>query len=161
MPTDQAQINFIVDYHNQIRTNVSKPFSDLSVTTVYPSATDMRAVYWDFNLARMAQKWVEYLALKRLFQHDCNECRLLVNNQSISVGQNLFAVEGLAYDPTVIWQWSIGVWYNEKKNFLYGSATGSITGDFASIGHYTQLITAGVSRIGCGVAQFNGINPVY
>ena len=47
------------------------------------------------------------------------------------MGQNLFAVEGLPYDPVVIWQWSIlGGWFGEKKNFMYGAASGSNTGEY-------------------------------
>lgn len=111
--------------HNQIRSNVSYPSLNPNVTTVYPSATDMRAVYWDVSLARNAQKWVEYLAGYRLFKHDCNECRVLLNNQSISVGQNLFAVINLPYNATVLWQWSIlGAWYGEKSQFIYGATWG-------------------------------------
>ena len=126
-PTDQAQINFILDLHNQIRANTSYPNLNSSITTVYPSASDMRTVYWDIGLARNAQKWVEYLAANRLFQHDCNQCRLLLNNQSIIVGQNLFAVTDLAYDATVLWKWSIlGAWFGEKKNFIYGGSWGNL-----------------------------------
>ena len=66
-----------------------------------------------------------------MFQHDCNECRQLVNNQSISVGQNLFAITGLSYNSVVLWQWAIlGAWFGEKRNFLYGAASGSITGKY-------------------------------
>jgi hypothetical protein len=119
----------------------------------------MRQVYWDISLASLAQVWVEFLAATKTFDHDCNSCRLLLNNQSISVGQNLYAVENLAYDTVTIWDWAILTkgWYGEKYNFLYGASYGSTTGNFDTVGHYTQLVTAGVSRIGCGVAQINSI----
>jgi len=41
-PTNQSEINFILDLHNQIRSNVSFPNLNKNITTVYPTATDMR-----------------------------------------------------------------------------------------------------------------------
>jgi len=58
----------------------------------------MRQVYWDISLGSLAQVLVQYLAATKTFDHDCNSCRLLLNNQSITVGQNLYAVN-LTYDP--------------------------------------------------------------
>jgi hypothetical protein len=62
----------------------------------------MRQVYWDISLGSLAQVLVQYLAVTKTFDHDCNSCRLLLNNQSITVGQNLYAVN-LTYDPVTIW----------------------------------------------------------
>jgi hypothetical protein len=158
LPPDQTQIKYILSLHNQIRSNASYKYTFANTTTIYPSATNMRQVYWDISLASLAQVWVEYLAATKTFDHDCNSCRLLLNNQSILIGQNLFAVEYLDYDVVTVWDWAIlKGWYNEKPNFLYGAPYGSTTGNFDTVGHYTQLVTSGVSRIGCGVAQINSI----
>jgi hypothetical protein len=149
---DQTQINLILNMHNLIRSSVGYG----NTTKIYPNATNMRQVYWDISLANLAQVWVQYLAATNTFDHDCNSCRLLSNNVSISVGQNLYFSENVAYDTVNIWIQSIlNGWYGEKSNFVYGATYGSLTGNFGEVGHYTQMVTASVSRIGCGMAQAN------
>jgi len=149
---DQTQINLILNMHNLIRSSVGYG----NTTKIYPNATNMRQVYWDISLANLAQVWVQYLAATNTFDHDCNSCRLLSNNVSISVGQNLYFSENVAYDTVNIWIQSIlNGWYGEKSNFEYGATYGSLTGNFGEVGHYTQMVTASVSRIGCGMAQAN------
>ena len=57
---DKEQIDIILAEHNRVRSEVDPP------------AADMRVVYWDYGLARLAQRWAENC----VFDHDCSECRL-------------------------------------------------------------------------------------
>lgn len=82
-PTD-AEIKLILDTHNLYRSNVT------------PSATNLKALTWDHGLARLALR----LSAAGNFNHDCGGCRRLVNNGSVSTGQNLFAAWGMSYSST-------------------------------------------------------------
>jgi hypothetical protein len=79
-PTQQQ---LIVDVHNQIRSSVG-------------NASDLRVVSWDFDVARLAQRKAETCVLA----HDCFNCRRLVNNNTITIGQNAFAMF-YSYVPTL------------------------------------------------------------
>ena len=54
-PSNPTEINYILGLHNQVRSNVSFPNLNKSITTVYPTATDMRLEF-------------EYLRLKYFLQ---------------------------------------------------------------------------------------------
>ncbi len=101
---------------------------------------------WDFDLSRLAQRWAENC----VFDHDCNSCRRLLNNQTISVGQNAYALFSNAIDADTFWQQVMDLWLEEAQNFQYGR--GAVSGNFNDVGHYTQIINAEASRVGCGAA---------
>ena len=65
-----------------------------------PTATDLAALVWDFGLARLAQRRADTC----LFAHDCYSCRKLVNNRTITVGQNAYSSYGYSQ---LIWSWLI------------------------------------------------------
>ena len=111
-----VQISSIVSIHNQVRSSVDPP------------GTDLRAVLWDLGLASSAQKWAEYTVPN--LASDCSNCRKLVNNRSINVGQNTYILDGASYDQNSFWSTVIGSWSNQSSNFLYGSPSGSKTGKF-------------------------------
>lgn len=146
-PTDQ-EIQKILDLHNNERSIVN------------PSSSDMRLLFWDFGLARLAMN----LAVTSDFNHDCANCRRLLNNKTIYNGQNLYYSSGLAYEPSSTWTKVVNAWISEKINWKYGN--GSINGkkflviiiykilNFLitkgdAVGHYTQVVNANTVRIGC------------
>ena len=98
------EIKFIVNAHNRIRSEVT------------PTAVNMRVVTWNFALARLAQRWAE----TALIDHDCLNCRQLLNNRSLTIGQNGFFGFGMKYNASTFWQNVIKSWENEKNDFLYG-----------------------------------------
>ncbi|NWU67694.1 CRVP protein, partial [Pterocles burchelli] len=128
----EDQQELIVDKHNTLRREVK------------PTASNMLKMEWSPPAANNAQKWA-------------NQCTLShspVSRRTTNVpcGENLFMSSGPFSWPNVI-----QTWYNEEKNFEYG--TGAKTPG-AVIGHYTQLIWYNSHQVGCAVAycprnQFN------
>ncbi|NXU81432.1 CRIS2 protein, partial [Oreotrochilus melanogaster] len=127
---DQKQL--IVDKHNALRRAVNPP------------ASDMMKMEWNTAAAENAQKWA-------------NQCTLRHSTAAMRAtdkrcGENLY----MSTAPSS-WSRAIDAWYNEDKNFEYGTGAnpqGSV------IGHYTQLIWYNSYLIGCAVAycprnQFN------
>ena len=73
-----------------------------------------------------------------------------MNNRSLYIGQNAYAMFGTSFDPATFWVDVLKLWSDEKAKFQYD--VGAISGNFADIGHYTQLVNNGVGRVGCGAA---------
>ena len=128
-----TQINTILSLHNNAR------------SIVVPTAANMPRIVWDSRLARVAQS----RANQCIFAHDCGNCRRLLNNATIYVGQNAYAQGGGSFD----WSSPVQAWLGEKKFFAYGSSSGSSTGNWADVGHYTQIINDGTYAVGCGASQ--------
>lgn len=105
----QNEMQVILNSHNYVR------------SVVNPPASDMKALAWDDNLARIAQRWAEYCS----FGHDCQGCRSLPNNRGLMIGQNAYAIYGSSYDSS-FWANSINAFLTEAKYFVYGY--GSTTG---------------------------------
>jgi hypothetical protein len=98
---------------------------------------------WDPVLAREAAAWGSELAASGAFEHD--EDRGGDDPQ----GENLWAGTRGAYAPEEM----VGGWIEEKKYFRPGRfPENSTTGDFADIGHYTQLMWRETDRVGCALA---------
>ena len=111
---DQNSINTIVNIHNYYRSLVSNP-----------TASDMREVTWDVDLAMLAQNW----AAQGNLAHDCFTCRTPLNNYTTCVGQNAFkAPKDYANNLTNLWMSTVDSWYSEIQYFDYNSSSGSSTG---------------------------------
>ncbi|KAI7858521.1 CAP domain-containing protein [Circinella umbellata] len=88
---------------------------------------------WDATLAAYAQKWSD----RCVFEHS-----------SGSYGENL--AQGF---PD--WEGVVTAWYDENTEYDY-----SKPGFTHGIGHFTQLVWVGTTKLGCAVADCNG-NPLY
>ena len=73
------------------------------------------------NQARIAQS----RANQCIFSHDCS--RTALNNRTVHNGQNIYMQTG----GTFSWASAVNAWLAEKQYFVYGSATGSSTGNWA------------------------------
>ncbi|XP_021340630.1 cysteine-rich venom protein Mr30-like isoform X1 [Mizuhopecten yessoensis] len=118
----------ILNSHNTFRSNVS------------PTATNMRTMSWDVEVAMIAQKWAESCQLS----HDDGYSRYIPGR--FSVGQNL--AMGHAS-----WTVAITAWHDEVSAFTLGG-----TNVFSDVGHYTQMVWAETSKLGCGFAVCSGTN---
>ncbi|XP_067656171.1 uncharacterized protein [Haliotis asinina] len=115
----------IIDEHNRYRSGVQPP------------ATNMLKVYWNEELALIAQAWASNCKV----EHDAMSHRNIPGVYQI--GQNW------AKDYPH-WSDSIAAWHSEVKDFTYN---GSNVPD--KVGHYTQLVWADTTRVGCGFAKCN------
>ncbi|KAI3382439.1 hypothetical protein SNEBB_003491 [Seison nebaliae] len=124
----------IIDYHNKIRKQVS------------PHSTDMQEMVWDEDLAKIAAVHSTQCKL----YHDCNDCRATITKDRgvILPGQN-----GASGYPE--WAKAMAGWASEVQYWKFG--TGAIAGkDWHNIGHYTQMIFADSTRVGCAMSSCDG-----
>ncbi|KAH3736563.1 cysteine-rich venom protein latisemin-like [Dreissena polymorpha] len=121
----------ILDAHNTARRGVT------------PTASNMQLMTWDVSLANIAQRWADNCsnAHEKPSYKRCDFGRF-------SVGQNL------AYGYSS-WTGAIEGWAKEKKDFTYGTDNKNKV-----VGHYTQMVWAQTSKVGCGYAVCNG-RPYY
>ncbi|HEX8467058.1 MAG TPA: CAP domain-containing protein [Allosphingosinicella sp.] len=107
------------------------------------SAAGIPALAWDPLLSAEAASWGRELAASGAFEHDPD-----VDGDDPQ-GENLWAGTPGAYAPEEM----VGGWIEEKKHFRPGRfPDNSATGDFADVGHYTQLMWRESDRVGCALA---------
>jgi uncharacterized protein YkwD len=107
------------------------------------SAAGIEALRWDPELAAEAAAWGEELASTGAFEH-------AESGDDDPQGENLWAGTRGAYAPEEM----VGGWIEEKRHFRPGRfPQNSLTGDFADVGHYTQLMWRETDRVGCALAQ--------
>lgn len=108
------------------------------------SGAGIPALAWDPVLAEEAAAWGEALASSGAFEHDPDQ------DEEDPQGENLWAGTRGAYAPEEM----VGGWIEEKKHFRPGRfPNNSATGDFADVGHYTQLMWRKTDRVGCALAE--------
>ncbi|MEP7316233.1 MAG: CAP domain-containing protein [Sphingomicrobium sp.] len=100
-------------------------------------------VAWDPQLAAQATAYASELARIGRLQHSPKARRP-------GQGENLWMGSRGVYSPPVM----IGSWSNEKRLFRHGMfPANSRTGNWADVGHFTQMIWPMTTRLGCGVAS--------
>jgi general stress protein YciG len=108
------------------------------------SAAGIAALAWDSELAAEAASWGGQLAASGAFEHDPD------TGEDDPQGENLWAGTRGAYAPEEM----VEGWIEEKKYFRPGRfPDNSLTGDFADVGHYTQLMWRESDRVGCALAE--------
>lgn len=116
----------IVAAHNRERSKVGAPL-----------------LTWSPELAERAQAWAKHLAKTGSFAH---------SNRfgDYSEGENLWAGTSGFYQPEAM----VEHWIAEKRLFKHGVyPDNSVTGNAADVGHYTQVIWASTTVIGCALAK--------
>ncbi|XP_061821611.1 cysteine-rich secretory protein LCCL domain-containing 1-like isoform X2 [Nerophis lumbriciformis] len=126
----------ILDLHNKLRGQV------------YPPASNMEYMQWDTELERTAEEWAETC----LWEH--GPASLLPQ-----IGQNLGAHWGRYRPPT----FHVQAWYDEVKDYSYPYPQECnpycplrCSGPVCT--HYTQLVWATSSRVGCAVNMCYNMN---
>ncbi|KAF2349105.1 CAP domain, partial [Trinorchestia longiramus] len=100
---------------------------------------------WDAELAAVAQRHADQCR----FKHDCSECRAV---ERFPVGQNLYMSYATDGDLGGGWKEAVYGWFNEVKSF-----PNSYIDPFTfkhSTGHYSQMMWATTTHVGCGYRFF-------
>ncbi|GLR46648.1 CAP domain-containing protein [Sphingomonas astaxanthinifaciens] len=96
---------------------------------------------WDMGLAAAADRWAAELARTNRWGHSPKSLR---GNQ----GENLWMGTRNAYPVSAM----VGAWVGERRWFRPGVFPAvSRTGNWADVGHYTQMISARSVRVGCAI----------
>ncbi|XP_056418996.1 cysteine-rich venom protein-like [Hyla sarda] len=115
----------ILDAHNYFRGKAE------------PTASNMLKLVWSPEAAKTSQSWAQQCILG----HSPQDNRKITG---FNCGENIFF-----FDYMVPWKTVIESWYSENVDFKYGHGA---TSD-AEIGHFTQVMWASSSAVGCGMAE--------
>jgi len=142
----EAGKRIILDRHNELRSRVAQ-----GQERNQPSASNMRKLVWNDELAVIAQRWADQCT----FGHDPERSKL----DRTSVGQNVATFSNsrkfswAEIESSYLAQ-SAQNWYDEVTNpgfsrwnikpFQFSSGTG----------HYTQVVWAETREVGCGLVYY-------
>ena len=97
---------------------------------------------WDSTLAAGAASCARGLALTGTFAHSSRASRAGMGENLWMGSRGMFGIEQM-----------IGTWTSEKRLFVAGIfPVISRTGNWASVGHYSQMIWPTTTRVGCALA---------
>ncbi|NP_001155154.1 antigen 5-like protein 1 precursor [Nasonia vitripennis] len=146
----------ILNLHNHLRHNVAIGNETRGSPGPQPAAQSMPNMQWDDELATVAQRWAD----QYIFGHD--SCR---NVEHFVVGQNVAIIGTTGNVTNIKVEYMVQVWYDEVKDFSkYQVAKFSARGaNGHEMGHYTQLVWAKSTYLGCGAAKYekDGYNIFY
>ena len=98
---------------------------------------------WDPALGTAAAKYAVQLAVTNAFQHSDRKARP-------GTGENLWMGSRGSYSVETM----VGGWASERRLFVPGAfPNNSRSGNWADIGHYSQMIWPTTQRIGCALAS--------
>ncbi|QIQ86104.1 CAP domain-containing protein [Erythrobacter sp.] len=98
---------------------------------------------WNAALAAEARGWAERLARENVLRHSPRETRN-------GTGENLWMGSAGYYSPARM----IAAFTEEKRYFRPGTFPHvSRTGNWADVGHYTQIVWADTREVGCASAR--------
>ena len=95
---------------------------------------------WSDNLAASVQQWANHSAATGKLEHS-------------RAGENLAQGSTGAFSVTQL----VDMWGGEKQFFRKNTFPNvSSTGNWADVGHYTQVVWRNTTEVGCGLASGNG-----
>lgn len=121
---NQQDIEVLLQEHNRVRADVG-----------------VGGLKWSPQLATYAQAWADHLADTTCYL----EHRPRKGKWKQRYGENLFMGTAGFYSVRE----AVRSWESEKKDYRYGTFTGK---NLSAIGHYTQIIWANTTMVGCGQA---------
>ncbi|MBK6575564.1 MAG: hypothetical protein IPG17_05075 [Sandaracinaceae bacterium] len=109
---------------------------------------------WDDGIADHAQDWADHLAATNNcgLEHSSNADRANIAGFS-SLGQNLAGSTGGLSGVGATTNWA-----SERSEYDFGTPV--TQGNFGAFGHYTQIVWADTTALGCGVATCGGATVV-
>lgn len=129
----------VLNAHNTVRRNVAAAETQrLGMTVSIPDLT------WNTAAAAVAQAWANNLLATNTFAHNPNLPNL---------GENIYMESGS--DPATSGVRAVQSWASEAMSYTWD--TNSCT---AECGHYTQIVWAATTSVGCGEAT-NGTDTYW
>jgi len=151
--TNDTEIRQIVDRHNDLRRKVAKGLEEEGKFGGQPKAANMNELVWDLEVARMAQAWANQC--DGVNPHDKD--RNMDKGFQGYCGQNAYWKGNDPYyghPKKKFLTKAVDAWYNEVKGFDNADVSKYGSGDHdGTVGHYTQLVWADATKIGCGYVQ--------
>ncbi|XP_065283727.1 scoloptoxin SSD43-like isoform X2 [Dermacentor albipictus] len=138
----------ILKMHNRFRSKVA-----FGLLPGFPPAANMRKLYWNSELASVAQAHANQCTSEWAYKHDEPSARKTVNFDT--VGQNA-AWEAFNYDQSKrSWRTQIDNWIAEYADCPADRiAYFRDRDDGVRIGHFTELIWADAQYVGCGYSYY-------
>jgi len=122
--------------------------ADMSLERIFVSQNAARAelglapLAWNNGLAGEAKQWADHLANSGGFNHGVGS--------GSGRGENLWRGTRGAYSPEEM----ANAWIDEKRFFHPGRFPNvSTTGDWKTVGHYSQIIWRETNEVGCAIAS--------
>jgi Cysteine-rich secretory protein family len=135
-----CQAGFVTE-HNRVRTRVNSGLMPAPAGTFQPiPAPLMSPLAWDATIASGAQTWAD----------GCSH----THSGAAGLGENLYYSAGSVPTPAD----AVASWESESTAYTY-AAIGDPVNTFSDIGHYTQLVWANTTQIGCGVTHCTTNTP--
>ncbi|XP_071570684.1 venom allergen 3-like [Temnothorax nylanderi] len=144
---NDAERKAIVEKHNQLRKKVASGEEKRGKNGPQPAAVFMPNLTWDKELEIIAQRWANQCSRG----HD--SCR---NIERFSVGQNIASSSFPGINKSTLEE-MIQSWYNEVANFDRRYIS-TYYGHSGEVGHYTQIVWADTTKIGCGRIKYKEPN---
>jgi len=136
--------NLIIEQHNLYRNNFAE-----GKLMKFPPASQMRVMYWDKELAFLAEMHVHNCK----FQHD--ECRATENypnaGQNIAIYSSSKEIE--YFDRTLMK--TIELWFNEYKLTPVSLVDNITMTNLSKVGHFTVMMRENNVRVGCAAYKYN------
>jgi uncharacterized protein YkwD len=109
----------------------------------YRQEVGIAPLSWSERLANSAQQWANHLASSNSFEHSQGD-----------YGENLWMGSAGRYSYAQMVQ----AWGNEQQYFIPDRAFPNVstTGNWADVGHYTQIVWEDTTEVGCATATGNG-----
>ncbi|KAG5892012.1 hypothetical protein JTB14_024452 [Gonioctena quinquepunctata] len=143
MGLDEKYRTWILDEHNKLRSKVA---SGQETRGGNEAAANMMALSYDVELEHTAICNVNQCEMK----HDL--CRGTLKFPS--AGQNLYSAGGsMDFDSETALRKAINAWYEEVKYTTKDIVTSFVSQIDPAIGHYTQMVWAETTRVGCARAR--------
>jgi len=141
----EDEMKTILDIHNKYRARIAQGQERQGTPGPQPQAANMQELVWDPELATIAQMHADQC----LFEHDCSDCRKV---DRFRVGQNLYIYKQTIRPAPVNWVRAVTSWYEEVS--MFSNKKVSPFQFSHETGHYSQLVWAATTQVGCGATSF-------
>ena len=113
----------------------------LRAHNVYRARHSSPALKWSPEAAKAARQWAQHLSSASRLEHSRRK----------DMGENL----AYKFGAELTGQETADMWYNEVRNYNFRNP-----GNSAGTGHFTQMVWAGTTHMGCGRVEKNGTTYV-